>query len=64
MTDDLLAWLREQLDADEQGAVRAGGGEWEVGPAFGARENIVRIREHGVLVDSVGSCAYRDQWRP
>lgn len=55
--NDLIAWLRQQLDTDEQTAVRAGGSEWEVGPAFGARENMVRIREQGVLVDSVGSCA-------
>jgi len=55
--DDLVAFLRARLDEDEQGAVRAGGRVWEVGPSFGGKDNMVRIREEDVLVDSVGSCA-------
>lgn len=58
--EELIVFLGERLDEDERAAVGAGGGPWEVGPAFGARENMVRIREQGVLVDSVGSCA--EQW--
>jgi len=53
----IVDFINARLDEDERGAVRAGGREWEVGPAFGARENMVRIREQGAFVDSVGSCA-------
>lgn len=59
--NDLVAWLREQLDEDERVALAAYGAKWEVGPTFGARDNRVYVREDGDLIDSVGTCVIAGQ---
>lgn len=59
--DDLVTWLRAQLDEDERMAREATGGPWEVGPTFGGRDNRVYVKPEGFGIDTVGTCIIAGQ---
>jgi hypothetical protein len=61
MSDELITWLRAQIDEDERVALATTGGDWEVGPTFGAKDNRVYVKPIGFGIDTIGTCVIAGQ---
>jgi len=59
--DDLVVWLRAQLDDDEQLALAADPGPWVVGSEWGAATTRVYVKAEYSPLDTVGTCVFAAQ---